>query len=194
MATIKVNAPVHRPATISLTNSGVVAIGTDSTYSIDPRDIKQAFQLGCWLQPGSPTIAVDADGPQGPLPNGQIAGVVGGSRLLGVALQADLNVTTDNAITIIGAAKYIPKAVYVTNCATAPSEAFGGLYTAASKGGTCLVDQAALSSLSAAATFLSHTLQNNTSVLTAGTLYYSCGTAQGAACKGDVYVYGDILA
>src|ERR1700686_2826344 len=58
--------------------------------------------------------------------------------MLGSLTGANLNSTADQAVTI-AAGKYILRRIVVTNASGAPSLAVGGIYTAASKGGTPVV-------------------------------------------------------
>ncbi|HXJ94203.1 MAG TPA: hypothetical protein VMT20_15250 [Terriglobia bacterium] len=130
--------------------------------------------------------------------------VIGSPCILGVRRGANLNSTADQAITVAPltsgqagymptASKYIVTGVWVDNCSAASGTAAGGIYTAASKGGTTLVAASqTYGNCSSATTMQTATLAaaaaSNT--LTASTLYLSLTTAQGSADTGDVYVYG----
>jgi hypothetical protein len=118
-----------------------------------------------------------------------------GTRLLGCLKSANFNVTIDQSIAI-SAARYIVRDIVVTNSSVSLTTAAGGIYTAASKGGTAIV--AAIqtyAALTAAAKFLSLTLAAvlGTDVRTEATLYLSLTTGQGAAATADVYLLGDVL-
>jgi hypothetical protein len=95
--------------------------------------------------------------------------------------------------------KFILRRIVVTNASISLTTAAGGVYTAASKGGTAVVASSqAYSSLSASTLFLDLTLSTTGSASTTvkssiPNLYLSLTTAQGAAATADVYVYGDIL-
>jgi hypothetical protein len=204
MSTITLNAPIHWPAgTVLATqfvNTGSVTVSANGTLAIDPRDLATAANLGCWAQPALEMVMPNASLlgiagiPTTYGPGGIDANVVGARCVIGKLLAANLNTTGDNIIPINVGSKYLPSAVYLTNAATSLSAAYGGLYTAAAKGGTALVAQAALSALSGTVTqLLSHTLQNNTALLSGANLYYSCGTAQGAAAGADIFIVGDVL-
>lgn len=123
-----------------------------------------------------------------------------GGILLGSLIAANFNSTADQIITIFdNPAKYIVRRIIVTNASTSLTTAAGGVYTAASKGGTAIVAAAqAYTSLTASTLFLDLTLSatGNASTTVKSSipnLYLSLTTAQGAAATADVYVYGDIL-
>lgn len=115
-------------------------------------------------------------------------------HVLGKLTAADMNVTTDQAITI-NSSKYVVTKITVVNCSASISVALGGVYTAASKGGTAIVAATqAYAALTGSTKYLALTLQNlSTDVLTGGTLYFSLTLAQGGAGTCDVYVIGDVL-
>jgi hypothetical protein len=116
--------------------------------------------------------------------------------LLGSIMAANMNSTGDQVITI-PYARYIIRRIAVGNASISLTTAVGGLYTAASKGGTVIVAATQLYTfLTAVAKFLDLTLAAilGTDVRTESTLYFSLTTAQGAAATADLYVYGDILA
>ena len=123
-----------------------------------------------------------------------------GGILLGSLIAANFNSTADQIITIFdNPAKYIVRRIIVTNASTSLTTAAGGVYTAASKGGTAIVAAAqAYTSLTASTLFLDLTLSatGNASTTVKSSipnLYLSLTTAQGAAATADAYVYGDIL-
>jgi hypothetical protein len=117
-------------------------------------------------------------------------GATGISARLGKLASANFNSTADQAIAI-SATAYQVTAFIVTNCSATPTLAVGGLYTAASKGGSVVVSAAqAYSTLSATTVVLSPTIAVTTR-LTASTLYLSLTTAAGGASTCDVYVYGN---
>lgn len=123
------------------------------------------------------------------------------TRLIGKLIGADMNVTTDQAITITDLTdfpsdKYIVEYIVVTNASISLTTAAGGVYTAASKGGSAIVAAAqAYSALTANTKFIKATLAGTalTDVLAGGTLYLSLTTGQGAAATADVYVFGRML-
>lgn len=106
-----------------------------------------------------------------------------------------MNSLSDQAITI-PVSRYIVRRITVQNASLNLTLAAGGIYTAASKGGTAIVAAAQVySALTAAAKFLDLTLAAvlGTDVLTAKTLYLSLTVAQGAAATADFAIYGDVL-
>lgn len=123
-----------------------------------------------------------------------------GGILLGKLIAADMNVTTDQQITMFSnPSKFVLRRIVVTNASTSLSTAAGGIYTAVSKGGTAVVAASqAYSTLTTSALFLDLTLNtassaNITVKSSVPNLYLSLTTAQGGAATADVYVYGDIL-
>lgn len=108
----------------------------------------------------------------------------------------NMNLTTDQQMlkTSMGHSYHITKIViHRTSGGSATNNAVGGIYTAASKGGTVV--------LSAATTYSTLTaqfgLQTNdptaTGRLSAAPLYWSLTTAAGADIFADVFVYGRII-
>jgi hypothetical protein len=123
-----------------------------------------------------------------------------GGILLGKLIGANMNSTADQQITMLdNPSKFVLRRIVVTNASISLTTAVGGVYTAASKGGTAVVAAAqAYSSLTTSALFLDLTLSTTSSASTTvkssiPNLYLSLTTAQGAAATADVYVYGDIL-
>lgn len=123
-----------------------------------------------------------------------------GGILLGKLIAANMNVTTDQQITMFSnPSKFVLRRIVVTNASTSLSTAAGGIYTAVSKGGTAVVAASqAYSTLTTSALFLDLTLNtassaNITVKSSVPNLYLSLTTAQGSAATADVYVYGDIL-
>jgi hypothetical protein len=111
-------------------------------------------------------------------------------RLLGKLTGANMNSTSDQAIAI-GASKYFIDKVVVTNASASLTLAVGGLYTAASKGGTqVLANTQVFSGLTASSKILLLSSLITADVLTAGQLYLSLTTGQGTAATADVYLYG----
>lgn len=109
-----------------------------------------------------------------------------------VKTSINLNSTADQLITITHA-KYVVRRIIVTNASTSISLAAGGVYTAASKGGTAVVAAGQLySSLTTATKFVDLTIASLTDVQSSS-LYLSLTVAQGGAATADVYVIGDVL-
>jgi hypothetical protein len=117
------------------------------------------------------------------------------TSMLGSLKGANFNSTADQAIPI-GAPKYIIRKIVVVNASTSLTLAAGGIYTAASKGGTAIVSAVQLySALTASTKFIDLTLAGilGTDVRTESTLYLSLTTAQGSAATADVFIIGDVL-
>jgi hypothetical protein len=120
---------------------------------------------------------------------------IGQTGLLGYLKSANMNITTDNTIplTLCGAAKYAITSILVTNASTSLTTAAGGVYSAASKGGTAIVASGqAYSALTAATSLLSLTIAaaGTASTFTGANLYLNLTSAQGGAATADVYVFG----
>jgi hypothetical protein len=118
--------------------------------------------------------------------------------LIGRLIGANFNVTTDQAINMTGWSalnKFRLTKVTVKNASVSLTTAAGGIYTAASKGGTAYVASSqAYSSLTASTLALDLTIATTpgvTPLAAASQLYLSLSTAQGAAATADVEVYGD---
>jgi len=114
--------------------------------------------------------------------------------LLFVNKGLNFNITTDQLLTPTFNGKFRVKRFVVTNASISLTTAAGGIYTAASKGGTPQVAAGqAYSSLTAALKALELTLNDPLTVLAAATpLYFALTTPQGAAATGDLYAYGDV--
>lgn len=117
------------------------------------------------------------------------------TSLVGSLKSADFNTTADQAISMT-AAKYVVRKIVIVNASTSLTTAAGGIYTAASKGGTAIVGALqAYSVLTGATKFLDLTLDAilGTDVRTDSTLYFSLTVAQGTAATADIYLIGDVL-
>lgn len=113
------------------------------------------------------------------------------ARVIGHLSAANFNVTTDQAITLTnGAQSWSITDIIVTNVTVNLTAADGGVYTAASKGGTAIVDAAQVyTALTGTATqILRLTIASAGPVST--TLYFSLTGAQGGAATGDIFVFG----
>lgn len=126
--------------------------------------------------------------------NALISGGQVKSVLLGKLIGANMNIDTDQSITIANASKYIVRGITVTNASISLTTAVGGIYNAASKGGSAIVaNSQAYTALSATTKFLDLTLAITDTTQTASTLYLNLTTKQGGAATADVFVFGDIL-
>jgi hypothetical protein len=120
-----------------------------------------------------------------------------GNQYIGHLLGANFNVTTDQAIPLFipSLARFrVTKITAENTSVNGMSTAAGGIYPAASKGGTALVASSqAYTGLTNANTALDLTLATVSAIQPAGTsLYLSLTTAQGAAATADLYVFGDV--
>lgn len=115
--------------------------------------------------------------------------------LLGSLIGADMNSTSDQAI-YLNASKYVIRKIVVTNASTSLTTAVGGIYTAASKGGTDIVAASQVyTALTSSSKFLDLTLEAEagTDIFTQMPLYLSLTTPQGAAATADIHIYGELL-
>lgn len=110
-------------------------------------------------------------------------------RCIGRLIGANMNVTTDQVITL-DAGQFKIEGVYVTKSSVSLTTAAGGVYTVASKGGTAVVAASqSYSTLVAATNVLPCTMAAMPTV-SSGSLYLSLTTAQGVAATADVFVFG----
>lgn len=115
--------------------------------------------------------------------------------LLASLTAMDLNsATTDNALTV-EATRYRIDKVTFDNASLNLTTATAGVFSAAGGGGTVIAADQVLSALTASTKYKDLTLDAGvgTDVLTAGTIYARCGTAQGAAATANVFVWGWVL-
>lgn len=145
---------------------------------------------------------------------GQIPGANGvvppasGIVQIGQLLGANMNVTTDQNIPLTlpaGFTKYRIDAIYANNASISLTTAAGGIYPAATKGGTPIVaaaqayagltapgDNAAGSALALTLAAAAATTEFN-AVQTALGLFFALTTAQGAAATADIYVFARVF-
>lgn len=119
-------------------------------------------------------------------------GVLAGYGLLGNLTGVNLNAANnDNALTMLSSRYRIDK-ITVENASISLTTATSGLFTGAGGGGTTLAADQALAALTASTKFLDLTPAGivATDVVTAGTIYFRTGTAQGAAATADVKIFG----
>jgi hypothetical protein len=122
-----------------------------------------------------------------PIPHAQSFATVGHIAILKGAL---MQVTTDQPMSMLSPpAKYQVTAIYATNCTVSPSGDLGGIYTAASKGGTAVVAASQAYTALASVTAIQELTINITASLPASQLYFSLSTGTtGGPC--DLYVDG----
>jgi hypothetical protein len=117
----------------------------------------------------------------------------------GSLIGANMNVTTDQAIAIsVPSVAWVIQGIYVSNPSVSLTTSAGGIYTAASKGGTAIVDSSqAYSGLTShtantAGNFLSLTLASavdNTQFSSVANVFLSLTTPQGSAATADFRVF-----
>lgn len=114
-------------------------------------------------------------------------------RLIG----ANMNVTTDQALIPYlwtPGQNYLIERIRVVNASVSLTTAAGGIYTAASKGGSAIVAAAqAYSTLTGPTIGLDLTVAAVGNGLQTAIPILSLTTAQGAAATADVYVFGSIV-
>lgn len=127
-------------------------------------------------------------------------------RIIAKLIGADFNVTTDQLLPLqisdsdslisADAGDFIVDSIIVTNASTSLTTAAGGIYTAASKGGSVVVAAAQVySALTAATKYVALTRATSATVdvYNQANLYFSLTTPQGAAATADIYVYGRLF-
>ena len=113
-----------------------------------------------------------------------------GNVLLGKLSSANLNITTDQAITLLGGNKLITSIMFINSSET-PTLAAGGFYTGAGKTGTVLVSTGQVYTALVASLSLNVTIALN--YVTGTVIYFSLTTGNGTACTADIFVYGQLL-
>jgi hypothetical protein len=113
--------------------------------------------------------------------------------ILGRLIGADMNVTTDQTIAIPYSTNFAVNRILVTNASTSLTTAVGGIYSAASKGGSAIVANTQVySALTAAGKVVALTIAAaGSGNMFTGNVFFSLTTAQGAAATADIYVIGD---
>jgi hypothetical protein len=122
----------------------------------------------------------------------------GGATLLGSFTGLNMNITTDQSLTLTvpSGAYYFLKYAVGRNASTSLTTAAGGIYTAASKGGTAVVaaTQAYTALTGSTLSFALTVVAGQLLVLqTANPLFFSLTTGQGAAATMDLLIYGDVV-
>ena len=159
---------------LALLGSAEAAPGTLSYSSIPP---------GTVLSNPSPWA-------DNPIPHSQSYANVGHIALLKAAAMTS---ASDQLMTMLSPpAKYAITSIYATNCSATPAGAVGGIYTAASKGGTAVVASGQTYTSLASSTAIEALTDNvTTTALTAAQLYFSLTTgASSGTPTCDVYVDG----
>lgn len=117
-------------------------------------------------------------------------GTLDSEIVLGKLSGANLNITTDQIITLLAGNKNITR-IDMSNFSSTPSLAAGGFYTATSKGGNAVVAAAQVYTAGAAGVLVLPTVAKP--YVTGTSLYFALTTAQGGALTADITVYGRIL-
>ena len=123
--------------------------------------------------------------------------IVVGEQPIAQILGANMNVTTDQAFTMLIPANiaFTVRRIYATNASISLTTAAGGVYDAASKGGNAIVAATQVySGLTTSTKGVYLTVATSPREAAGAALYLALTTAQGAAATADVYVYGDTLA
>jgi hypothetical protein len=171
-------APYQQVGAAPYPTGGPYTAGADGVVTgISPNDMRAFENAGC-----------------------KMVGVGGNSyELIGRLVGANMNVTTDQAFIWLAAPGTVYRVTKITctNASVSLTTAAGGVYTAASKGGTAIVASGqAYSALTGATLALDLTIAS-----TPGNTFYasataapilSLTTAQGAAATADCYVYGQL--
>lgn len=117
----------------------------------------------------------------------------GDSRVLFRLIGANMNVTADQSpVKLFSFNEYTIDRIIVTNASISLTTAAGGVYSAASKGGTAIVAAAqAYAALTTSAAVLALTIANTNK--RTETPILSLTTGQGSAATADVYLIGVAL-
>lgn len=120
------------------------------------------------------------------------ANLLGDHRTIFRLLAADMNSTADQIfIPAFTFTTFIIREILVTNASGAISLATGGIYTAASKGGTAIVSAAqSWAGLSSSTKTVTPTLAGTATDRRTGSLYFSLTAAMGSAATADMYIMG----
>lgn len=147
----------------------------------------------------SGTIAMLSD-----IPN--VTGISGGVQLLGTLLGANLNSTVDQpiALTNTGSIFMVTDVVFTNASVNVTTATQGGIFTAASRGGTTVASTKPafteylqnLTTSTKAITFLTTTLgmwTGATPQTVGNNLFFNLLTPQGSGCTVDIRIYGYII-
>jgi hypothetical protein len=173
--TVLMLAPTGGGTIQATNNANIYVPDAQGFFLADPLDVNNLLRGGC-------SLASEGLGP----------------RWLGRLLGANMNATTDQPFVMFlpPGAKWRPTKITCLNASTSLTTAVGGIYPAASKGGTALVaNNQAYSALTAAALALDLTIVSATlpTVYAAGVVpILALTTAQGAAATADLYLEGQV--
>lgn len=120
-----------------------------------------------------------------------------GYNLIGKLIGANMNTTADQAIPIINAQDYNPRRIVVKNASAPLTLAVGGVYTAASKGGSQLVaNTQAYAPLINSSASIDLTLAGLAGSIkqTTQTAFFSLTSTAGSAATADLYMFAEVYA
>lgn len=159
-----------RGLTYTASNTGIIVVTNPTNF-----DVQDLLNSGCQF-------------------NFSTAGV-----LLGRLIGANMNVTTDQPFVMRQLSQLVPfriTKISAGNSAVSLTTAVGGIYPAASKGGTAIVANSQVFSGLTGATLVNSltlvTAPSNTIYAPSQGIWLSLTTAQGAAATADFYIWGDI--
>jgi len=162
---------ITRGANYTANSLGIVTVTNPSNF-----DIQDLINNGCVFNMGT-------------------AGV-----LLGRLIGANMNITTDQPFIMTKFSTLVPfriAKITAGNGSVSLTTAAGGIYPAASKGGTAVVANSQVySGVTGASLIVSLTIAatpGNTIYAPSTQLYLSLTTGQGAPATADLYVWGDLL-
>lgn len=173
--TILMQAPTGGGVIQATPNANVYVPDAQGFFLADPLDVPTLERAGCRTLP-----------------------VGFGPAYIGRLLGANMNVLTDQPFVMYlpAGAKFRPTKITCLNASVSLTTAAGGIYPAASKGGTAIVAAGqAYSALTAAALALDLTIVSGTlpTVYAAGVIpTLGLTTGQGAAATADFYMEGQI--
>lgn len=114
--------------------------------------------------------------------------------IIGKIITANLNSTADQPFVMnTGFTTYLIDRIQATNKSATPTLAAGGVYTAASKGGSAIVSAGQVYTTLSAANIVTALTLALTTTFTANPLYLALTTANGSACTCDLYIFGWML-
>lgn len=125
--------------------------------------------------------------------NAQMSGF--GTRI-GFLKTANMNVTTDQAFTMVGFGQgsFIVEKILACNASVSLTTAVGGVYSAVSKSGAIVANTQAYSTLTSSSLYFDLTLgAGPATAIYSAPIYLSLTTGQGVAATADLHVFGQIL-
>jgi hypothetical protein len=169
--TVQMLAPIPFSSTIQTSNGNTYTLDADGFVQVQPIDVHALLAAGFTFAPMT--------------------------NLIGKLLSANFNIITDQPFSMLipaGKKFRITKITALNTSVAGMSTAAGGVYPAASKGGSAIVaNTQVFTGLTNAATALDLTLAAAAAVQAAGNpIVLSLTTPQGAAATADLYAFGDL--